>query len=409
MGFFNNDDGDSDPVCGMPNPLAADAPEPFIGSLSFRQFNLCLSGGCTAFVCLSIFILMARHATHFSKPNEQSKILKICFLLPFYSLLSLLGIAYPNAYLYLDPWRDFWEAIALGSFFLLLCEFVSPSSDFRDVFFAALEVPQSRRAKEKGRPAEGNGLEWYRRRWVFVFQYVVVSLGIAVATNITQAINKYCLESSNIHFSHLWLTIIHNISITVAVTSCIRFYNALKKDLKHHKPLAKFLSFKLIIGLSFIQDIVFTILRSTSTLKPSSTMTYADVNFGIDTMTTCILMVPFAVFFHVSYDVAPYDITKPRLLPLSEIPPQYIGDPRSSQEALTGQNGSQEPFNLHRHIANETGGQYYGGALGIKAWATVPDPREILRAIHFAFTMRTTARRMNREVVGVNPPPYLRY
>ncbi|KIW25578.1 uncharacterized protein PV07_08744 [Cladophialophora immunda] len=53
-------------------------------------------------------------------------------------------------------------------------------------------------------------------------------------------------------------------------------------------------------------------------------MSYADVNFGIDTMTTCILTVPFAIFFHYAYDVSPYDITKPRMLPLSEIPPQYI-------------------------------------------------------------------------------------
>ncbi|OQU98388.1 hypothetical protein CLAIMM_04183 [Cladophialophora immunda] len=408
MGLFDKDDGDT-PVCSMPNPLQADAPEPFIGSLSFRQFNLCLSGGCTAFVCLSIFILMARHATHFSKPNEQSKILKICLLLPFYSIFSLLGIAFPNAYPYLDPWRDFWEAIALGSFFLLLCEFVSPSPDFRDVFFAAFEVPQSRRAKQKGGNARQDGLEWYRKRWVSVFQYVVISLGIAIATDITQAINKYCLESSNIHFSHIWLTIINGISIGVAVTSCIAFYNALKKDMKHHKPLAKFLAFKLIIGLSFLQDIIFTILRSTGTLKQSSTMTYADVNFGIDTMTTCILMVPFAVFFHYAYDVSPYDITKPRMLPLSEIPPQYIDEARSSQEALTGRSGSPDSFNQHRHIGHETGGQYYGGALGVKAWATLPDVREILKAIHFAFTMRTTAKRMNRQVVGVNSPPYPPY
>ncbi|KAH0844673.1 hypothetical protein AYO21_02004 [Fonsecaea monophora] len=408
MGLSSNDDGDSN-VCSMPNPLTADASEPFIGNLSFREFNLCLSGGCTAFVCLSMAILMARHATHFSKPNEQSKILKICLLLPFNSLLSLLGIAFPNAYPYLDPWTDVWEAIALGSFFLLLCEFVSPSPDFRDVFFAALEVPRSRRAAEKGRNAHGSGLEWYRKRWVVVFQYVVISLGVAVATDITQAFNKYCLESSNIHFSHIWLTIIHNISVFIAVTSCIKFYNALKKDMKHHKPLAKFLSFKLIIGLSVIQEIIFTILRSTSVLKESSTMTYADVNFGIETMTTCILMVPFSVYFHYSYDVSPYDITKPRMLPLSEIPPEYIDDSRSSQEGLTGRNGSQESFNQHRHMAHETGGQYYGGRFGVKAWATVVDLREILKAIQFSFTMRTTAKRMNRKVVGVDAspsPPY---
>lgn len=88
--------------------------------------------------------------------------MKICAMLPVFSLLSLLSIAYPNAYMYLDPWRGYWESIALGSFFLLLCEFVSPSADFRDVFFAALEVPESRKSRTKGIPTKADGLEWYR-------------------------------------------------------------------------------------------------------------------------------------------------------------------------------------------------------------------------------------------------------
>ena len=188
----------------------------------------------------------------------------------------------------------------------------------------------------------------------------------------------------------LQLTIIRSISITMAVMSSIKFYGALKKDLKHHKPLAKFLAFKLIVGLSFIQGIIFQILRSTGALKESSTMTYADVNFGIDTLTTCVIMVPFSIFFHYAYDVSPYDLNKPRMLPLSEIPPQYGGD------------GEITPFNQSRHMAEQQeGARYYGGVLGWKAWLRVFDPREIGRAIVFAFTMRAQAQGMSRQVVGV--------
>lgn len=83
-------------------------------------------------------------------------------MLPIYNILSFIGIAWPNSFIYLSMWRDFWEGIALASFFLLLCEFVSPSADFRDVFFAALEVPEARKAREKGKPVKITGLEWYR-------------------------------------------------------------------------------------------------------------------------------------------------------------------------------------------------------------------------------------------------------
>jgi hypothetical protein len=53
--------------------LLIDAPEHYVANLSFRQLNMIISGAATGIVVISIFTLMARHATHFSKPNEQAK------------------------------------------------------------------------------------------------------------------------------------------------------------------------------------------------------------------------------------------------------------------------------------------------------------------------------------------------
>jgi hypothetical protein len=90
MGLFNHDSGNT--TCPMPTNLVAgmstifircsyqwklieqiDAAEPIFGNWSFHKFNMTLSGACAAFSSISIFILMARHAMHYSKPNEQSK------------------------------------------------------------------------------------------------------------------------------------------------------------------------------------------------------------------------------------------------------------------------------------------------------------------------------------------------
>jgi hypothetical protein len=59
------------------------------------------------------------------------------------------------------------------------------------------------------------------------------------------------------------LSIVSNISVSIAVTAAVKFYAALKKDLKHHKPLAKFIAFKLIIFLTFLQSV-----RSQNPLLP---------------------------------------------------------------------------------------------------------------------------------------------
>ncbi|KAK4944418.1 hypothetical protein LTR10_016092 [Elasticomyces elasticus] len=402
MGIFGSS---SNHTCNMPSSFTADAPEPVVGNLSFHQLNMAISGGCAAFSSLSIFILMIRHATHFSRPNEQSKILKICALIPIYSILSFLSIAFPNSYIYLDPWIDFFQGIALGSFFLLLCEFVSPSASSRDVFFAALQIPKSRMSRGGKQPVDG--LEWYRKKWFAVFQYPIIALGVAIATDITQAASVYCLESSSIHYSHLWLEIASNVSISFAIGSVVKFYAALKKDLKHHKPLAKFLAFKLIIFLTFLQQIIFLILRSTHALKETDHLTWADVNYGIQTMLVCIEMVPFAIFFHYAYDVAPYDLSKARPLPLAQL--GGAAGTNSPHDPETGYHRvdqyQMEQQKLQHDYYNQPGG-YYGGFLGIQALLTVFNPMEIVRAIQFGFSMRSESRRMNnRYVAGAGAPP----
>jgi hypothetical protein len=48
------------------------------------------------------------------------------------------------------------------------------------------------------------------------------------------------------------------------------------------------------------------ILRSTSVLEPSSTLTWADVNIGLPTLIMSLLMVPFSLFFHYAYNIKPY-------------------------------------------------------------------------------------------------------
>lgn len=47
------------------------------------------------------------------------------------------------------------------------------------------------------------------------------------------------------------LNLIHSIALTFAVTAVIRFYKVLKSHLAGHKPLAKLLAFKLLVGLNF--------------------------------------------------------------------------------------------------------------------------------------------------------------
>jgi len=292
--------------------------------------------------------------------------LKIACLIPFYSIFSFLAICFPPAFVYLIPWIAVFQAVALGSFFLLLCEFISPSPAQRDVFFAALQVPN-----EKG-TAGAAGLTWYRRKWIMIFQYPIVSIITSVATAVAQAAKAYCLYSSKPYFAHLWISIVQNVSVVLAVLAVFQFYKALRTHLTHHQPLAKLLAFKLVVFLTFVQGIVFWILRDAHVLKSTSKLTFADLNIGIPTMIICLETVPLSIFFHYAYSVRPYIITR--------------GSTSVNQSDL----GKSYPIESQ---------SYQGGFLGFNAMLAMLNPTETLRVIRFAFQM---ASEMRQESAGEN-------
>ncbi|KAJ5636861.1 uncharacterized protein N7484_010174 [Penicillium longicatenatum] len=376
MGLFNND-GKSNHTCPIPKSFAIVADQDILPSMSFYSLNMIISGACTAFVCVAIFILMFWHAIHLSKPREQIKILKICFLIPLYTITSFLSICYPHAFVYLTPWLDLFQAVALGSFFLLLCEFIARDSQANvDVFFVAFQPPQ-----KKGNKAPLTGLEWFRKQWIAIFQYPVVALLTSLATDFTQVAGVYCLDSNKVYFAHLWLTIITSVSIAFAVISVLTFYRTLKSHLASHKPLSKLLAFKLIVGLTFLERIIFTILRSTNVLKSTSTLSYADVNIGIPNLVICLHMVPFSIFFHYAYNVGPYKLTNGI----------QVSDP-SLQESAAG--GYQKP------TQGSIPRGYEGGPLGVRAWIGLFNPMEIIRAIKFGLGMAQAFRRHDIVTTG---------
>lgn len=90
-----------------------------------------------------------------------------------------------------------------------------------------------------------------------------------------------------------------------------------------------------------------------SPLDPTSTMSEADVVTGIPAIVNSLIMVPFSIFFHYAYSVSPYVLDRPH------------------SEAHGAQ---RRPH-------------YRGGPLGIRAFADMFDPGELLGAVASVFRM----------------------
>ena len=114
--------------------------------------------------------------------------------MPIFAFVYLIAGIFTSDAIYFQPWGDFYESIALASYFLLLIKFVVPNDERRDGFFDRLQ-----------RKDGGSSLAWYRKTWVFVFQYIPISFGVAVATDITQAVGVYCANGSGVKFAHIWV------------------------------------------------------------------------------------------------------------------------------------------------------------------------------------------------------------
>ena len=72
-------------------------------------------------------------------------------MVPTFAVVYFLAGFIPSAAVYLQPWADLYEAVALTSYFLLLLAFVVPDPQSRDGFFDQLQQPKS----------NGGSLKWY--------------------------------------------------------------------------------------------------------------------------------------------------------------------------------------------------------------------------------------------------------
>ncbi|CAI7671214.1 unnamed protein product [Penicillium manginii] len=342
-----------------------------------------VSGICTAIVLVLIFGLMARHALRMSNPQEQLKIMRIINLIPAYQILSYASICFPNAYVYLQGFTEVFQGIALYSFLMLMCDFMAPTDQGKVEFFSSLEI------KEQWRPKRTrNGLkflkrcceevtDWNQVVWWSVLQYTLIAWGASITQVATQAVHVYCLSSMAPHFSHIWarqISVATSLSTGVAVNAIVQFYVNMKGYMAEHRPLLKLLAFKLIVGVIFLEKIIFMILSGTGVLKRVKSLTYIDIAMGLPTMVICVQMVPLALFVCYTYRTQPYEISNnaPRTMRPREY--QALGD--DADEAL---------------MSGFTK-RYQGGWLGLHAWAVYLSPLTLFIDVREAYVMIHKAR-----------------
>ncbi|KAI9875566.1 MAG: hypothetical protein M1830_008335 [Pleopsidium flavum] len=329
---------------------------------TFHRFGLILSAVFALIAVVMSGYLIFQHCTHYLKPWEQRHIIRVLFMVPIYATVSFLSYFFYRHSVYYAVIRDCYEAFAIASFFALLCHYIAPDLHSQKDYFRGLKprawvIPLNWFKKccggERGIwRTPRSGLTWFNIIWLGVFQYCLIRVTMTLVALITQLAGRYCLESLNPAFAHIWVMVIEGACVTLAMYCLIQFYIQLRQDLTEHRPFLKILAIKLVIFLSFWQTLVISFLTSSGTIKANSKLATPDIKIGIPSMLLCIEMALFSILHLFAFPWKEYDIHRSHIV-AAESGPGFLPDKSN----------------------------YKGGPLGIKALMDAFNPWDLVKAV----------------------------
>ncbi|KAF2773747.1 hypothetical protein EJ03DRAFT_264666, partial [Teratosphaeria nubilosa] len=247
----------------------------------------------TACISLSLIVL---HLQRYRAPQEQRQIIRITLSVLIYSLVALFELYGYEIAQFIDPIGDVYEAFGLCALFLLFVHYAAPKGDYDDDHLAAVKAAEEKETT----------FDWPRISWVFVFQYPIVELFAVVIQEITEATNRYCVNSLSPAYWHVWYEVIASISIGLCVLCIWQFRNHMKSHMKLKRGLSKLFCFKAIVFIRFAQAWAFSLLLEEDIIKTSDGFSYNDIVWGIPGLCTCVEMVFFGLGFWYAFSSTEY-------------------------------------------------------------------------------------------------------
>lgn len=145
----------------------------------------------------------------------------------------------------------------------------------------------------------------YTLKWG-VLQYAILRPLLSIISIICEAENVLCSTTYSVHFAEVYITAIDFVSISVALYALVIFYTITKADLMGKKPLAKFLSIKLLVAFTFYQGFIFDQLAEHNILKSTEYWTRNNISNGLDSLCICVEMVFFSAFMIYAFSFKEY-------------------------------------------------------------------------------------------------------
>ncbi|KAI0711759.1 organic solute transporter Ostalpha-domain-containing protein [Earliella scabrosa] len=267
------------------------------GSGSALPFPVLLVAGiCTLIATFVSAMSILLHLKNYRKPHLQRQVIRIMLMVPLYAVASFISLFSLEAAFFIDVVRDIYEAFVIYCFF--------------DLLIAYLGGERSLLILLHGRPPKypvfPTSLFWSEvdvsDPYTFLFlkrgviQYVQIKPILALATVILKAIGKYNEGDLRAGSGYLYVSIVYNVSICLALYCLAIFWMCVNDDLKPFRPMPKFLCVKGILFFSFWQSIFISILVAGGAITKLGPYTDSEhISLGLTDTLICFEMPLFAI------------------------------------------------------------------------------------------------------------------
>jgi Organic solute transporter Ostalpha len=180
---------------------------------------------------------------------------------------------------YLSPIPALYEAFAFVSVFFLMINYLVPLGKFSD----QIAYFSTRSYGKKQKP----GYESFRNWYILILQFLPIRLATTIASEILTVVT--CVGDREYKRAQTVVSIINTVTGIVAIFGlfgCLRTLYSIAK-LCDSKVIGKLVLFKLIVLLGLVQGLVLRIMSQAGALEPTSTLSYNDLNLGLEPFLLC--------------------------------------------------------------------------------------------------------------------------
>ncbi|KAK7293727.1 hypothetical protein RJT34_16600 [Clitoria ternatea] len=223
---------------------------------------------------LSLYLVF-EHLAAYNQPEEQKFLIGLILMVPVYASESFLSLLDSSAAFNTEVIRECYEAFALYCFerYLIAC---LGGEDKTIQFMESMSLTDSSIPLLKESYAYGVvehpfpinlflkdwhlGPDFYQSVKIGIVQYMILKMICALLAMILQSFGVYGEGKFEWKYGYPYLALILNFSQTWALYCLVQFYSVTKDKLKPIKPLAKFLTFKSIVFLTWWQSVAVAFL-----------------------------------------------------------------------------------------------------------------------------------------------------